>query len=65
MEFKSRIDLALFFAQLEKDGWVEPEWLLKPYNYVRNNEEFKGTRATKVFKINFNNINRGQRNESR
>ncbi len=52
MEFKSRSELVLHFKQLEAEGWVKSEWILKPYE-----EEGKPmTRGTKMFKINFDNV---------
>jgi hypothetical protein len=60
MEFNSKTDLALFFSQLEKDGWIETEWTVKPITMMKDGKEIEGTRATRVFKINFNNVKKGE-----
>lgn len=56
MEFKSRTALHEFFLELEREGWIERDWIVKPHTFVENGVETKGTRATRVFKINFNRV---------
>ena len=61
MEFNSKTDLALFFGQLEKDGWIETEWTVKPHMMtLKDGTKAEGTRATRLFKINFNNVKKGE-----
>lgn len=49
MEFKSRTDLANFFREMEDEGWITSEWKLDPAMI----SGVKGTRATRVYSINF------------
>jgi len=61
MEFTTKTDLALFFSQLEKDGWIETEWTVKPQMMtLKDGSKVEGTRATRLFKINFNNVKKGE-----
>ncbi len=52
MEFKSKSELARHFKQLEAEGWVTSDWLIKEYM----DGDKPMTRKTKVFKINFDNV---------
>ena len=61
MDFNTKADLALFFGQLEKDGWIETEWTVKPQIMtLKDGKKVEGTRATRLFKINFNNVKKGE-----
>ena len=52
MEFKSRTALAQHFIQLEKDGYIKSQWIIKQV-IDDGNPRTKGTR---VFTLNFDKI---------